>query len=89
MNRRTLIKILCFGAGAVIGSKILHLPGFDNLAAASEIVTTGRPPVTDPCHLMFTIEDPIKGTTRIQMGIARKGKTIIRDLDLDSVCSLR
>jgi hypothetical protein len=86
MNRRTLIKILFFGAGAVIGSKILHLPGFDNLAAASQTGRRADPPVTDPCHLMFTIEDPIKGTTRIKMGIAREGKTVIRDLDLDSVC---
>ena len=86
MNRRTLIKFLCFGAGAVIGSKILYLPGFDNLAAASDIVRRPDFPVTDPCHLMFTIEDPVKGTTHIKMGIARKGKTVIRDLDLDSVC---
>ena len=76
-----LIKILFFGAGAVVGSKILNLPGLDNLAAAREIVRRGEFPVTHPCNLMFIIEDPLKGTTRIKMGIARKGETVIRDLD--------
>ena len=89
MNRRTLIKLLGFRAGAVVGSKILHLPGFADLAAASDPGRRADFPVTDPCHLRFTVEDPLKGTTtRIKMGIARKGRSIIRDLDLDSVCSV-
>ena len=86
MNRRTLMKILCSGAGAVIGSKILHLPGFDNLAAASDIVRRQDFPVTDPCHLTFTIEKPLQGDNPHTDGNCQKGNTIIRDLDLDSVC---
>jgi len=85
INRRSLIKLLFFGAGALAGAKILHLPGFNTLAAASDIMHRACYPITGPCHLFFTV-DELKWEKIIKVGIARKGKDLIRDMDLDSVC---